>query len=200
MQIASGLDHVYFSPSINYSSYDHVLGYGNAILSRFPFAQTSTHYTEPFKADPPSNLTNFHPNTGRNFQHITIEPQPQSPLHIINHHAHWAPNDQGDATSTERILKLGQYAKILSGPLLIGGDFNVQPDSKPAQALLGQLPGFENLINRTKATTTLSAAHHTGIPVVCDHVLISPELECTDVTVSDNLVSDHLAVTVTIKD
>jgi len=192
-QIASQghFEHVFFSLSGYLTLFGQKLSYGNAILSKYKIENASTHYTGdgPVSFEDPNVYDN---NAGRNFQHVVVNIG-QTKLNLINHHGHWVNQPQGDEVSVERLIKVADYAAKLDGPIIIGGDFNLSPNSPAVQALQQKLK-LHDLVAEARPATTLSAAHYVKHNIVCDYLLVSPSLKTGRIEVSDQIVSDHKAV------
>jgi endonuclease/exonuclease/phosphatase family metal-dependent hydrolase len=192
MASAAKLEHSYFSPSTTYDMFNHTLSYGNAIISRFPFLSTATHYTGgpgPVHFQEPGDVDH---NRMRNFQHVVITAHGQS-YHLINHHAHWAPQPLGDEISTQRLGIVAEYINELEGPVIMAGDLNLSPDS-PALQQFTKRTHLRNVVTGSAITTTLSPAHYVDLPIICDYIFVSPQLTCGGAWASDAIVSDHRAV------
>ena len=185
------LNHTYFSPASIFPMFGRHLSYGNAILSKFDFEHTSTHYTngsEPLQIDQPHY---FDGNTVRSFQHAVIRTG-NTKLNLINHHGHWVKHPHGDGVSANSLLKIAGYIKQLDAPIIAGGDLNVAPDSFAVVAFK-KVVNLRDLVGGTDAVTTLSQAHRVQ-NVISDYILTSPDLDIHRVEVSDKLISDHKAV------
>jgi endonuclease/exonuclease/phosphatase family metal-dependent hydrolase len=185
-------DHVFFSPSGYLTLFGQKVGYGNAVFSKYAFNHTSTHYTGgpgPAQFDNPNIYDN---NAGRNFQHVRINTG-KTTLNLINHHGHWVDQPRGDAVSLERLQQVADYIATLTDPVILGGDFNLSPDSAPVQALQHTLK-LHDLVADAHPSSTLSAAHYVGINIICDYLLASPSLKVKSIQISEKIVSDHKAV------
>jgi endonuclease/exonuclease/phosphatase family metal-dependent hydrolase len=185
------LGHTFFSPSTTYAMFDHKLSYGNAIFAKYPLSLTSTHYTGgsgPEHFDQPSAVDH---NTTRNFQHAIIEMDGKK-LNLINHHGHWMNQPLGNETSIERLQLLADFIATLEGPIVMAGDLNLSPDSPAIQHFLDATQLVD--VATRRGATTLSKAHYVDRPVICDYILISPELALNDVQIIDAVVSDHKAI------
>ena len=183
--------HTYFSPCSTFEMFGKSLGYGNAIISKYPLANTSTHYTGgpgPIHYDEPSA---FGGNDSRNFQHATVTTN-TGELHLVNHHAHWADQPLGDETSTKRLGRVASFVSSLKGPIVTAGDFNVSPTS-PAMTAFIAATGLSDITATTGATSTLSSAHYAS-NVMCDYLLASPDITIKKIQIFGELVSDHLAI------
>lgn len=115
-------------------------------------------------------------------------------LHIVNYHGYWLPNPIGDETTVNVMKKVAQMAKTVEGPLVICGDLNVTHTS-PA---MRELDFLTDLTAKYNIDNTLVGLKFNG-KVACDHILINDQIEISEFKVLDNLVSDHKALTATIR-
>jgi endonuclease/exonuclease/phosphatase family metal-dependent hydrolase len=186
------LQHYYFSPSSTFSMFNKELGYGNAVLSRYPILESTTHYTSDKHAIRHEDLSSLGGNDSRNFQHLVLELDGRR-LNVINHHGHWVNQPLGDDVSTQRLRTVASYINGLIGPVIVGGDFNLLPTS-PAMSEFIAAAKLRDVRATSTITTTLSAAHYLREPIVCDYILGSADITISQLTALQPLVSDHKAL------
>lgn len=187
---ALGNYHTYFSPSCTFPMFGQTLGYGNAIFSKSPIAQSSTHATMgsgPIHYEDPSTFG----GNARNFQHVTVHAG-LTELNLINHHGHWVNQPLGDAVSAERLRLVAHYINALDGPVVFAGDLNLSPNSPAITEFLGST-GLINANADTTATSTLSQAHYMS-DIICDYIMANSEVKISDSHIHNELLSDHKAL------
>lgn len=188
LQKASRLPHAFFSPNWSFDLAGGDCALGNLILSRIPFAETSSEFVN-----------------GEYREHITLGGVPANNLNlqiahlengltVVNHHGFWRPNPIGDEDTVKAFTKVGQLVRQVEGPLVMCGDLNVIHDS-PAMRPLDFL---RDLTHEYDAKTTLSGLKFDGA-VACDHILVNDAVVVQDFTVLPDLISDHLALTADVE-
>lgn len=182
-----GYQHTYFSPVFNTTYAGFRVGFGNAIVSKFPLSDTQTIFTNGALM---SNVdfNNYAFNT-RNMQVAHVQTD-QGSLALINHHAHWEKDPLGSPVSTARMQLVADIAKQQSGPTLVVGDFNVTPESPTMRVFDGS---FKDLTAEYAVPTTLSEVGKAP-DVACDHILVNSDITVKSFSVKDELVSDHKAL------
>lgn len=89
--------------------------------------------------------------------------------------------------------KIIEYFKNINEPKIIGGDFNLMPDTKSIQMF--EENGYKNLIKEFKITNTrneVSWKNFNSVQHFADYVFVSPEIKVKKYEVPYNEVSDHL--------
>lgn len=125
-------------------------------------------------------------------------------LWVINFHGYYAGKGIGKGDTEERITQseeLSSFIKSLSGEVILGGDFNLNPDTKSIQII--ESTGLENLISKYEVQTTRTSLYpkekfekwqH------ADYVFVSKDIEVLDFKVDTNSrVSDHTPMFLKIK-
>ncbi len=120
-------------------------------------------------------------------------------MHIANVHGLARPGKQdnpGRITQSERILKT---LAVLDGVKIIGGDFNLNPDTKSVR--LFEEAGYQNLIKNYNIKTTrneVAWAKHPGKELAySDYVFVKGAVVAA-FEVPQEIVSDHQPMIVTI--
>lgn len=181
----------YFSPTYTFPAFGEKVGMGNLILSKYPLTDQRTVFVKGAFAES-QTLDSFTRNI-RNAQFCTVDAGDNT-FTIVNHHGFHDRDPAGTAESLTCIQKLIDELKQISGPIIMCGDFNVQPDSATIQAIHVQLP-LKNLTSEYKLETTLSSIFRVkDIQVPADYIFISPEIHVTDFEASSSIVSDHKAL------
>lgn len=186
MQAASGLDYKYMSATCEFNYMRRKARYGNATLSRYPIASSNTIFTRgSFATDfdiPPYDINI------RNFQHIVLG---ESGLNIINHHGFYVHDSKAGNDETLRQMQiLADYVAKLSGPIIICGDFNLEPTSPSVRLIEDQ--GFINLSTKHNLTSTYTEL--SILDVVCDYIFVNDQIQVRDFQKLNNLLSDHSAL------
>lgn len=115
-------------------------------------------------------------------------------LLTCNIHGHVHPGTKVD--SDERIKQseiIINYAKKHSGPVIIGGDFNLDLNTK--SVAMFESAGFKNLIKDFGVKSTrnrLSWEQFNNIQHFADFLFVSPEVSIQKFEVPDVEISDHL--------
>jgi len=122
-------------------------------------------------------------------------------LHVCNVHGVSRPGDKLD--TPERLKQseeLISFFKNLSGPKIIGGDFNLDINSKSIKMFEQQ--GYEELVKKYKISTTRNKfiweRHPDHKQYYSDYVLVSKDVKVKNFTVSGDEVSDHQPMILTI--
>lgn len=117
-----------------------------------------------------------------------------NPLHIINYGGVSRPGDKLD--TPERIKqseKLLAYYDTKRGPKILGGDFNVLPETRSVQMFVEH--GYRELVQDFAIPTTRNRLAWDRFPVkqlFSDYVFVSRDVEVKDFRVPDIEISDHL--------
>lgn len=195
-----GYEYVYFSPVCTFSIDGTEVLYGNAIVSRFPIIEAET--IEVHKSLAKTTLLPTNSGNQRNAQYARIEVPSGTQISVVNHHGYWEPTGMGSAVTVEKMRIVKEFTLSKPNPLIVCGDLNVIPES-PAMRVWDK--SFENLTATKNVKTTLSSLSKAGLKsfkgdpnVACDHILISRGIAYTNFKVLDDLISDHLGLTVEI--
>ncbi|RTK95100.1 hypothetical protein EKI60_01445 [Candidatus Saccharibacteria bacterium] len=181
----------YFSPTYKFPAFGEQVGMGNLILSKHPLSNQRTHFVSG-KFEESQTISNYVLNI-RNAQLCTVDIA-GSTFTMVNHHGFHDLDPAGTAESLACMQKLIDELKQVRGPIIMCGDFNVQPDSAAIQAIHSQLP-LKNLTTEYGLETTLSPIFRVkDIQVSADYIFVSPEIHVSNFQASDRIVSDHKAL------
>lgn len=89
--------------------------------------------------------------------------------------------------------KIIDYFKNIDGPKIIGGDFNLMPDTE--SICMFEKSGYRNLIKEFNIKNTrneISWKNFDNVQHFADYVFVSPEIKVKKFEVPYNEVSDHL--------
>lgn len=119
--------------------------------------------------------------------------------HLLNFHGMPQPGDKIDnpdrIKQSEEIIK---YFSKLEGKKIIGGDFNLLPNTKSIK--LFEENNYVNLIEKHKIDTTRNKYAWDRFPenkqLFSDYVFLSPDVKVENFTVPKNEISDHLPMIV----
>ena len=115
-------------------------------------------------------------------------------INLCNVHGHARPGDKQDNPNRIRQSQLViDFFKDLSGPKIIGGDFNLDLNIKSVQMFEDN--GYKNLIKEFKILTTrneISWSKYKNKQLFADHLFVSPDIKITKFSVPNNEISDHL--------
>ncbi|MFZ1249188.1 MAG: endonuclease/exonuclease/phosphatase family protein [Candidatus Saccharimonadales bacterium] len=179
----------YFSPTFNLTVAKQSVGFGNAILSKFPILKRETSFTHG-QFQPDMTVADFEPNT-RNFQLVTIK-TPLGQVHVCNHHGYWEARPEGSAKTYEAMQIVATALRRVEGPLLFAGDLNINPNAE-TMGLFGSF--LKNQTATHGITNTLSPLGKVQ-NVACDHILTNEQVTVQGFRVLDEIVSDHKALVV----
>jgi len=129
---------------------------------------------------------------GRNLQFISILLNDRK-INILNFHGLW--NSLGKSDSPERLeqsAKIVSFAKNLTGEIILGGDFNLRPDTHSLDIIEKSLD-LKNLIKEYRIESTRTS-HYTKPEKFADYVLCSSGIVVKDFSVLPEEVSDHKAL------
>ncbi len=178
---------VFFSPVFSFSFMRQTAKFGNAILSRWPIQKTNTIFTNSEHQENFSFEINDY--NVRNLQHAIIK-TPAGDINILDHHGYHVPSHKNGNAETLRQCKLiANYVDKLPDPKILTGDFNLSPSSESLKQINKVL---DNLSVRYKLKTTRTPLTHKT--EVCDYVFVSRGIKVREFRVSDEEVSDHMAL------
>lgn len=122
--------------------------------------------------------------------------------HIGNAYGAWKPiNKLDDPTRLRQSQKIIEFFKDKKGPKIIGGDFNLFPETKSIQMF--EENGYRNLIKEFKITTTRNRLAWEMYPDnkqdYADYAFVSTEVTVKSFSVPDLEISDHLPLILEIE-
>jgi endonuclease/exonuclease/phosphatase family metal-dependent hydrolase len=161
--------------------------FGNIIASKVPINRSEVVFTNlEFVKD--FNFEDYDYNI-RNFVHAVIEVNSKK-LNILTHHGHHVRDHKNGTEETDRQMNtILEYIKQLDGPVILTGDFNLQPESSSLQGLNSLLV---NLSDKYKLKTTRNEL--TSKSEVCDYIFASNDIVVKDFYAHKKVVSDHQAL------
>jgi endonuclease/exonuclease/phosphatase family metal-dependent hydrolase len=189
-RLAEQFPYQFFAPAITFDLEDRTVTQGNAIYSRWPIENKRTIFTSGSFSDEKA-VGDFDYNV-RNIQLATVRMGNGKELTVANHHGHHELNAAGSERSVESMRQAAGTLAIVGGPLIVCGDFNVNPQS-PAMRPFDDLK-LHNLTVEHGLTNTLSTASAVPRAVVCDYILVNNEVQVKSFGVSEQVVSDHKAL------
>jgi endonuclease/exonuclease/phosphatase family metal-dependent hydrolase len=161
--------------------------FGNGVLSRLPITESTVVFTSGERVDNfmwDDEIANM-----RNFVHAVVDIDGRL-CHVITHHGYWIrEHKNGNEETLKQMSQLASYIKKLSGPVILTGDFNLQPDS-PSLKPLNEL--LINLSVKNKLATTRTAL--TYKTEVCDYIFVNKAVQVRDFYAHDKIISDHKAL------
>lgn len=182
-----GYTHLFFSPVFSFNLMEKVAGFGNAILAKFPISKQNTIFTRlEYKEDFDFDIDDYNI---RNLQHAVVEMNGKK-VNVLNHHGHHVRSHKdGDAETLRQCKIIAQYVEQLDGPVILTGDFNLNPASE-------SLEHINNILTNLSATHKLKTTRNqlTHKKEVCDYIFVSSDIKVTSFYASDELISDHMAL------
>jgi endonuclease/exonuclease/phosphatase family metal-dependent hydrolase len=123
-------------------------------------------------------------------------------LYLCNFHGTAQPTDKlDDPVRLRQSEKLIEFFKDKKGPTVIGGDFNLFPETKSIQMFREN--GYRDLIKEFAITTTRNRLAWERYPEskqdYADYVFVSPEITVKSFSVPDLEISDHLPLILEIE-
>ena len=177
--------HQYYSPVYGFKLMSGTLEFGNAITSNLTLTDQKTVFTNHAYIDD-FRFERDDYNI-RNFQHVVAEDEQGNPFHIINHHGYHVPgHKKGNEFTLKACQQILDYARELDGPIIITGDFNLEPASESLELLNKK---FRNLSVEYNLTTTRT--HHTNKAEVCDYIFVNDAVTVENFYMPEEVASDH---------
>lgn len=177
--------HQYFSPVYDMQFMGRKAGWGNAIVSNLSFTDKETVFTNLEYVENMSFEENDY--NVRNFQHVVVEDQNGTAIHIINHHGYHVPeHKKGNEFTLKACRQIADYALKLEGPVIIAGDFNLEPTSESLNVLNEH---FHNLTLTHGLETTRTDLTHKK--EACDFIFVNDKVTVKDFYASSVVASDH---------
>lgn len=119
---------------------------------------------------------------------------PDGTLHILNYCGDSRPGNKLDTPGRiEQSEKILAYYRDKQGPKILGGDFNLLPQTRSVQVFLEN--GYRELVKDFNISTTRNHLAWDRFPVkilFSDYVFISNDIKVKDFSVPNIKVSDHL--------
>lgn len=177
--------HGYFSPVHGFRYMSGVVDFGNAVISNLTLHDKQTVFTN---LDYKTNFSYKDDDYNiRNFQHVIAEDGNGTKFHLINHHGYHIPeHKKGNNLTLKACRQIADYASKLEGPVIITGDFNLEPGSKSLAILENY---FRNLTTEYGLKTTRNNLTHKS--EVCDYIFVNDSVIVKDFYVSQVIASDH---------
>lgn len=177
--------HKYFSPVYGFNFMSENLDFGNAIISNLALHDTNTVFTN-LEYKTGFTIENDDYNV-RNFQHVVAEDENGQEFHLINHHGYHVPeHKRGNEFTLKACRQILEYTKGLEGPIVITGDFNLEPGSESLTVFDDH---FRNLSTEFGLTTTRNNLTHKT--EVCDYIFVNEHVKVNDFYASEIVASDH---------
>ena len=137
-------------------------------------------------------------DVGKNLQYVTLHDS-GTEYTVFNLHGLWEPTGKSDSPNrikqSERII---EFMKKFGGNVLLGGDFNLRPDTESLKMIEQEL-GLKNLIKEYKITSTRTSLYTRTDEKYADYVFVSPNMTVNEFQVLPDVVSDHAALFVDYK-
>jgi endonuclease/exonuclease/phosphatase family metal-dependent hydrolase len=194
IQATAKMTELFFTPAWGFKMAGITIDVGLAILSKFNLSDKQQfHVSNSYFV---AEITQDYQRNTRVFQSASVQCGDRK-ISVANHQGYLAgEHASGDEVSAKLMEKVNRALSSLPHPLIFCGDLNVGPDT-PTMAVLNSL-GLRNLVAETETKTTLSSMHRAPEPdrlsVVCDYILISPDVKAKNFVVSEEIVSDHKAL------
>jgi hypothetical protein len=123
-------------------------------------------------------------------------------INVVNVHGVVLPVNKLDCPKRiEQSRELIGFLAGISGPKIIGGDFNLEPETESVKMF--EKHGYRNLIKEFNVDTTrnhLSWDRYPNKQLFADYLFVSPEVKIRSFTVPKNEISDHLPLVLETED
>lgn len=179
-----GYTECYFEPTQTFQANGLTISFGNAILSKHPFASKRVVFTNGSFHES-THADDLIPNI-RNAQLVTVLANGIE-LNLINHHGYHELTPEGSEQTAVAMQKLVAELKKLEGPLVLAGDLNVIAQAPAMRVFDNWLKDLTATYNVRDTLTEFGKVRN----VPCDHILVSKEARVKTFSVSPVLVSDH---------
>lgn len=162
---------------------------GLAILSKIPIVEDEKKliYSEYSVRTSLDDIVEPAGEHGYYAQKVVLE----NGLVVVNYHGYWQKDPMGNETSTLCMRKVADMMRDEERPVVMCGDLNLTYKA-PA---MRELDFLTDLTAKNGVKTTLRNLRFEA-EVDCDHILINDKVECVDYLLHDDMVSDHLTLTV----
>lgn len=113
---------------------------------------------------------------------------------VINVHGLW--NGKGKTDSPERLSqsqKISKFIQSVDTPKLLCGDFNLRPDTESIRIVEGE--SMRNLVKECGITSTRTSLYDKE-EKYADYIFTSPEIKVWNLEVWDDVVSDHVPLSI----
>jgi endonuclease/exonuclease/phosphatase family metal-dependent hydrolase len=181
-------DHTgYFAPSVV-----HEWGLAAFVKNTLPVQKTGSAFVH---RTMDSLIDRDGASIGKNIQFIEIERENGTPLTIVNFHGLWAGHGVGKGDTPDRIeqsKKVVDFMRSLSGDVILGGDFNLNPETESLQMIPRDL-GLRDLIKEYGIPSTRTSFYQKP-GKFADYFFTSPHIPITHFRVLPDEVSDHAAL------
>ncbi len=176
-----------YAPFLNFNFMNRKAEVGNAILSNLPMTHEATiftggEYLEGFDSTETSGNIN-------NLLHVSFN-LPAGKLNVLTHHGHLVPGTkEGNEETVRQSRMIADYVTTLDEAVILTGDFNLSPSSESIGIL------SEVLTNLSVENNLASTYSEFGKnQEVCDYIFVNNEVDVKSFSVSQTIVSDHLAL------
>lgn len=112
---------------------------------------------------------------------------------FFTYHGLWRKDKKDCPERIEQSHNIVNFIKNFSGKTILGGDFNLRPDTQSVKIIERDL-GLENLITKYNITSTRTPLYTRSDEKYADFMFVSPELLIKDFKVIPDLASDHAAL------
>jgi endonuclease/exonuclease/phosphatase (EEP) superfamily protein YafD len=160
----------------------------------------STYLNKSIKTNAIETIFQNEPDTGLClFTSLLVN---NKPLNLCNVHGIWKPGNKLDTPGRlKQSSQIIDFLKNVTGPKIIGGDFNLEFDSQSVKMFEDN--GYVNLIKKYNISTTRNNLSWARFPnnkqYFADYVFVSPDINVLNFSVPNIEVSDHLPLILEIK-
>ncbi len=140
-------------------------------------------YLSKEQMSPAENNSQLYPRT---LQYTTLQINNRK-LSLINLHGLWTPTKLDTPDRMQQSNNIARTLNNLPGEIILGGDFNLRPETQSIQLLESKL---KNLIKAYAIETTRSGLY-TGFEPFADYMFVSEGIKVQEFLVPDLSVSDH---------
>ncbi|HRN95823.1 MAG TPA: endonuclease/exonuclease/phosphatase family protein [Candidatus Levybacteria bacterium] len=180
--------HVAYAKSFTTDRHTPVYDIGNAIISKYPIQETTTHIL--------SDLTTYEKNSStepRNAIQAEIMIQNTS-VNFFSTHLGYSENLQATAIQLQQTQTL--LSVLPQERLVLMGDFNSEPSSQTIKNITQKLVHVDSNLSQPSWTNFKKEEHPKRR---IDYIFTSPDLKIKHFEMKNSTASDHLPLTATIE-
>lgn len=134
----------------------------------------------------------------RNLQYLTLQVEDRQKLTILNFHGLWTGGGKDDTHDRLRQSEcIVSFLKTINHSFVIGGDFNLNPDTESIRML--ETIGLRNLIKENGVTSTRTSFYKYENKFA-DYVFVTKGVEIKNFSVLSDEVSDHAPLMIELLD
>ena len=188
--------HADYAPASDWEMMGTLAQTGQAIFSKHPLAAIDHRYIRPYIAGfvPHGDMRKTENHiSSQCLQHVAVALPAGKTVNILNYHGALVMDARKGAPLLQDHCKaIADYIQTLTGPIILCGDFNMEPDATPFDEF--HTIGLRNLYHEFAANIPSTRTCHAWRHEVVDHIFVSSDIKAHSLTARTEegaLVSDH---------